>query len=170
MNDFPHPFIFCRHRLKVKNFEQLAKELAVKLNLKLTAEYHSRFKITYENPNYSNEARLIEKKSNLIPQLKYHLIINDFTAFVYKDFFEILVNFDVNYYQLLVLHKKDEMKRIDFLINLFQLLHLLGVSEIYVGIFNEFGKDKKIKYACRNVFEKISSLPQHFKVEILKNF
>ena len=48
MNDFTHPFIVCRHRLKVKNYEQLAKELAIKLNLKLNAEYHSRFKITFK--------------------------------------------------------------------------------------------------------------------------
>ena len=166
MNDFTHPFIVCRHRLKVKNFEQLAKELAIKLNLKLTAEYLSRFKITYENPNCSNDARLIEKKSTLIPQLKYHLIINDFTLFVYDDFFEILVNFDVDYYQLLVLHKKDEMKRIDFLINLFQLLHLLGVSEIYVGIFNEFGKDKKIKYTWRNISREVSKSNNTFKINL----
>ena len=166
MNDFTHPFIVCRHRLKVKNFEQLAKELAIKLNLKLTEEYHSRFKITYENPNYSNEARLIEKKSTLIPQLKYHLIINNFTFIVYEDFFEILLNFDVDYYQLFELHQKDEMKRIDFFINLFQLLHLLGVSEIYVGIFKEFGKDKKIKYTWRNVFRELSKTSQIFKVQL----
>lgn len=164
MNDFTHPFIVCRHRLKVKNFEHLAKELAVKLNLKLTAEYYSRFKITYENPNYSNEARLIEKKSTLIAQLKYHLIINDFTLIVYEDFFEILVNFDVDYYQLLELHQKDEMKRVDFFTDLFQLLHLLGVSEIYVGIFKEFGKDKKIKYTWRNVSREVLKSVDTFRI------
>ena len=149
MNEFKHPFIVCRHRLKIKDIEQLAKELALKLNLKVTAEFEDRFKITYENPRSEGFVTIIERKSGLIPQIRYELRFNDFRIIIYEDFFEIVFNFEIDFFHILDLYHKNQLKEITFFKDFFNLLSLLGISEIYIGIFKEFGKGKKIKYTWR---------------------
>ncbi len=166
MNEFKHPFIVCRHRLKIKNLEQLAKELALKLNLKVTAEFEHRFKITYENPRPEGFVTIIERKSGLIPQMKYELRFNDFKIIFYEDFFEIVVKFEIDFFHLLDLYQKNQLKEVAFFKEIFNLLSLIGISEIYIGIFEEFGKDKKIKYTWRNVFRELSKTSQTFKVQL----
>lgn len=166
MNEFKHPFIACRHRLKIKNLKQLAKELALKLNLKVTAEFEDRFKITYEDPTSKGLARIMERKSRLIPQLKYELHLNDFKIIIYEDFFEIVVKIEIDFFHLLDLHQKNQLKEVAFFKDFFNLLSLISISEIYIGVFEEFGKDKKIKYTWRNVFRELSKTSQTFKVQL----
>ena len=166
MNEFKHPFIVCRHRLKIKDIEQLAKELALKLNLKVTAEFEDRFKITYENPRSEGFVTIIERKSGLIPQIRYELRFNDFRIIIYEDFFEIVFNFEIDFFHILDLYHKNQLKEITFFKDFFNLLSLLGISEIYIGIFKEFGKGKKIKYTWRNVFRELSKKSETFKVQL----
>ena len=166
MNEFKHPFIVCRHRLKIKNLEQLAKELALKLNLKVTAEFEDRFKITYENPRPEGSVTIIERKSRLIPQMKYELRFTDFKTIIYEDFFEIVFKFEIDFFHILDLHQKNQLKEVAFFKEIFKLLLSLGISEIYIGVFEEFGKDKKIKYTWRNVFKELSKKPHTFKLQL----
>lgn len=166
MNDFKHPFIVCRHRLKIKNLEQLAKELALKLNLKVTAEFEDRFKITYENPRTDGFVTIIEKKSRLIPQMKYDLRFNDFKIIIYEDFFEIVFKLEIDFFHILDLHQKNQLKEVAFFKDFFNLLSQICISEICIGIFEEFGKDKKIKYTWRNVFRELSKTSHTFKVQL----
>ena len=121
MNDFKHPFIVCRHRLKIKNLEQLAKELALKLNLKVTAEFEDRFKITYENPKLEGQLTIIERKSRLIPQMKYELSFTDFKIIIYEDFFEIVFKFEIDFFHILDLHQKNQLKEVAFFKEFFNL-------------------------------------------------
>lgn len=166
MNKFKHPFIVCRHRLKIKNLEQLAKELALKLNLKVTAEFEDRFKITYENPKSEGSLTIIELKSRLIPQMKYELRFNDFKIIIYEDFFEIVFKLEIDFFHILDLHQKNQLKEVVFFKEIFNTLSLISVSEIYIGIFEEFGKEKNIKYTWRNVFRELSKKSQTFKVQL----
>ena len=166
MNEFKHPFIVCRHRLKIKNLEQLAKEFALKLNLKVTAEFEDRFKITYENPKPEGSLTIIERKSRLIPQMKYELRFSDFKIIIYEDFFEIVFKFEIDFFHILDLHQKNQLKEVAFFKDFFNLLSLISISEIYIGVFEEFGKDKKIKYTWRNVFRELSKISQTFKVQL----
>lgn len=166
MNEFKHPFIVCHHRLKIKNLEKLAKELALKLNLKVTAEFEDRFKITYENPKPEGSLTIIERKSRLIPQMKYELRFTDFKIIIYEDFFEIVFKFEIDFFHILDLHQKNQLKEVAFFKGIFNLLSLIGISEIYIGIFEEFGKDKKIKYTWKNVFRELSKTSQTFKVQL----
>jgi hypothetical protein len=166
MNEFKHPFVVCRHRIKIKNLEQLAKELALKLNLKVTAEFEDRFKITYEAPTSKGLARIMERKSRLIPQLKYELHLNDFKIIIYEDFFEIVFKFEIDFFHILGLHQKKQLKEVSFFKEIFNLLSLICISEIYIGIFEEFGKDKKIKYTWKNVFRELSKTSQTFIVQL----
>jgi len=48
----------------------------------------------------------------------------------------------------------------------FKILNPLGVTEIYFGVFDEFGNGKKIKYKWRNVLKEISNTT-HFNVKSL---
>lgn len=166
MNNFKHPFIVCRHRLKIKNLEQFAKGLALKLNLKVTAEFEDRFKITYQNPKPEGSLTIIERKSRLIPQMKYELRFNDFKIIIYEDFFEIVFNFEIDFFHILDLHQKNQLKEIAFFKDFFNLLSLISIQEIYIGVFEEFGKDKKIKYTWRTVFTELSQTSQTFKVQL----
>lgn len=166
MNEFKHPFIVCRHRLKIKNFEQLAKELALKLNLKVTAEFEDRFKITYENSKPEGSLTIIDRKSRLIPQMKYELRFNDFKIIIYEDLFEIVFNLEIDFFHILYLHQKNQLKEVALFKDFFKLLLSLGISEIYIGVFEEFGKDKKIKYTWKNVFRELSKTSQTFKVQL----
>ena len=166
MTEFKHPFIVCRHRLKIKNLEQLAKELALKLNLKVTAEFEDRFKITYENPKPEGSLAIIERKSRLIQQMKYELHFNDFKIIIYKDFFEIISKLEIDFFHIRDLHQKNQLKEVAFFKEIFNTLSLISISEIYIGIFEEFGKDKKIKYTWRNVFKELSKKPHTFKLQL----
>lgn len=166
MNDFKHPFIVCRHRLKIKNLEQLAKELALKLNLKVTVEFEDRFKITYENPKPEGSLTIIEKKSRLIPQMKYELRFNDFKIIIYEDFFEIVLEFETDFFHLLDIHKRNQLKEVDVIKEFLELLFKLAISEIYIGILDEFGKDKKIEYTWRNILREFSKHSNTFKVKV----
>lgn len=166
MNEFKHPFIICCHRLKIKNFEQFAKELALKLNLKVTAEFEDRFKITYKNPKPEGSLTIIERKSGLIPQIKYELRFNDFKIIIYEDFFEIVFKFEIDFFHILDLHQNNQLKEVAFLKEIFKLLLSLDISEIYIGIFEEFRKGKKIKYTWKNVFRELSKTSQTFKVQL----
>lgn len=165
MNEFTTPFIVCRHRIKLKNLEQFAKELSLQLNFKVTAEFLDRFKITYENPKPEGFVTIIERKSKLIPQIKYELRFNDFKIICFEDFFEIVVYFDIDYFHLRDIHAKNQLKEVAVFSEIFHFLSVMGISELHIGILEEFGKQKKIKYTWRNVYKELSNTSQSFKVQ-----
>ena len=165
MDKFQHPIIVGAHKLKLSNLEQLAKDLALKLNAKIEIESKEELIITFKTKNPIYTGRLIQKNFNLIPQLKYQLNLDDFKLIIYEDFIEILFLFDVDYFHLYDLSKKDELKKIDTFHKTFAILNILGVKEICIGIFDEFGKGKEIKHKWKNVLKEIIT-HQHFKVSI----
>ena len=111
MDKFKHPIIVGAHKLKLSNLEQLAKDLALKLNAKIEIESKEELIITFKTKNPIYTGRLIQKNFNLIPQLKYQLNLDDFKLIIYEDFIEILFLFDVDYFHLYDLSKKDELKK-----------------------------------------------------------
>ncbi|MDD3005004.1 hypothetical protein [Flavobacterium sp.] len=165
MDKFKHPIIVGAHKLKLSNLEQLAKDLALKLNAKIEIESKEELIITFESKKPIYTGRLIQKNFNLIPQFKYQLNLNEFKLMIYEDFIEILFLFEVDYFHLYDLSTKEELKKIDTFHKTFTILNILGVREIFVGIFEEFGKGKELKYKWKNVLKEINTL-QHFKVSI----
>ena len=67
------------------NLEQLAKDLALKLNAKIEIESKEELIITFKTKNPIYTGRLIQKNFNLIPQLKYQLNLDDFKLIIYED-------------------------------------------------------------------------------------
>ena len=165
MDKFKHPIIVGSHKLKLSNLEQLAKDLALKLNATIEIESNEGLIITFESKKLLNIGRLIQRNSTLMPQLKYQLILDEFKLIIYEDFIEILFLFDVDYFHLYNLSKKDELKKIDTFHRTFSILSILGIKEIYIGIFDEFGNGKKVKYKWKNVFKEIINY-EHFRVSI----
>ena len=165
MDKFKHPIIVGAHKLKLSNLEQLAKDLALKLNAKIEIESKEELIITFKTKNPIYTGQLIQKNFNLIPQLKYQLNLDEFKLIIYEDFIEILFLFDVDYFHLYDLSKKDELKKIDTFHRTFAILNILGVIEIFIGVFDEFGKGKEIKHKSKNVLKEITAL-HHFKVSI----
>lgn len=165
MDKFKHPFIVGAHKLKLTNLEQLAKDLAIKLNATVEIESKEGLIITFESKKPINAGRLIQRNSKFMPQLKYELILEEFKLIIYEDFIEILFLFDVDYFHLYDLSTKDELKKIDTFHRSFAILNILGVKEICIGVFDEFGNGKKIKYKWKNVLKETTSL-RHFKVSI----
>ena len=165
MDKFKNPFIVGAHKLKLSNLEQLAKDLAIKLNATVEIESNEGLIITFESKKPIYTGRLIQKNFNLIPQLKYQLNLEEFKLIIYEDFVEILFLFDVDYFHLYDLSKKDELKKIDTFLRTFAILNILGVIEICIGVFDEFGNGKKIKYKWKNILKEIIT-HQHFKVSI----
>ena len=139
--------------------------MALKLNAKIEIESKEELIITFKTKNPIYTGRLIQKNFNLIPQLKYQLNLDDFKLIIYEDFIEILFLFDVDYIHLYDLSKKDELKKIDTFYRTFAILNILGVIEIFLGVFDEFGKGKEIKHKWKNVLKEITAL-HHFKVSI----
>lgn len=165
MDKFQHPFIVCHHKLKLTSLEQLGRHLAVKSNLTIQIVNEDGFKITFEPPKSIYSSKLKISSSSSIPQLKFELLLNDFRLIFFEDFIEILMNFKVDYYHLLDLHKRNELKEFMFFVNFFEILNSFGVKEIYIGIFEEFGNGKKFKYKWKNVVKEIITVC-HFKVSI----
>lgn len=165
MDKFKHPFIVGAHKLKLSNLEQLAKDLAIKLNATVEIESKEGLIITFQSKKPFTTCRLIQRNSTLMPQLKYELILEEFKLIIYEDFIEILFLFQVDYFHLYDLSKKDELKKIDTFHRSFAILNILGVKEICIGVFDEFGNGNKIKYKWKNVLKEITTL-QHFKVPI----
>ena len=165
MDKFKHPIIVGAHKLKLSNLEQLAKDFAIKLNAKIEIESIDELTITFESKKPIYTGQLIQKNFNLIPQLKYQLNLDEFKLIIYEDFIEILFLFDVDYIHLYDLSKKDELKKIDTFYRTFAILNILGVIEIFLGVFDEFGKGKEIKHKWKNVLKEITAL-HHFKVSI----
>ena len=165
MDKFKHPIIVGAHKLKLSNLEQLAKDFAIKLNAKIEIESIDELTITFESKKPIYTGQLIQKNFNLIPQLKYQLNLEEFKLIIYEDFVEILFLFDVDYFHLYDLSKKDELKKIDTFLRTFAILNILGVIEICIGVFDEFGNGKKIKYKWKNILKEIIT-HQHFKVSI----
>lgn len=165
MDKFKHPIIVGAHKLKLSNLEQLAKDLAIKLNATVEIESSEGLIITFESKKPIYTGRLIQRNSTLMPQLKYELNLDEFKLIIYEDFIEILFLFDVDYFHLYDLSKKDELKKIDTFHRTFAILNILGIKEICIGVFDEFGNGKKIKYKWKNVLKEIITL-HHFKVSI----
>ena len=163
--EFKHPFIICSHKSKLSNLEQLGRTLAEKLNSTIQIENNEGFKITYESPNSNYCTQLKIASTTIIPQLKYEILLGDFKLSLFEDFIEIKINFEVDYFHLLDLHKRNGLKECEFFKEFFKILNTLGVTEIYFGVFDEFGNGKKIKYKWRNVLKEISNTT-HFKLSL----
>ena len=166
MDEFKHPFIVGSHKLKLSNMELLARELAIKLNLAIQIEDKDGLKITFGNEKATFINKLKPRNTFLIPELKYEFLIENFKLFMYDDFIEIKINFQVDYYNLLDMHERKKLKDLEFFQDFFKILTLLGCTEIYIGIFEEFSKGKKINYKWRNVLKEVSNTT-NFKISLL---
>jgi hypothetical protein len=163
--EFKHPFIICFHKLKLSNLEQLGRALAEKLNSTIQIENNEGFKITDESSNFTYCSQLKIASTTIIPQLKYEIRLGDFKLFLFEDFIEIKINFEVDYFHLLDLHKRNGLKKFEFFKEFFKILNTMGVTYIYFGVFDEFGNGKKVNYKWRNVLKEVSNTT-HFKLSL----
>jgi hypothetical protein len=164
---FQHPVIVCAHNLDVSVFEYFASQLANRLILNVEMQNHKNSYLkTIHNTFAINKAQLIEKKSSVLPAMRYELVLNDVSLIFYDDFIEISISFDLDYYHLLQLYQKNELKTIFFFNTLFNQLKLLGIEEVHFGIFSEAANGEYFKYCWENIFQDLINNHKHFKLTL----
>uniref|UniRef100_UPI0031391201 hypothetical protein n=1 Tax=Flavobacterium psychrophilum TaxID=96345 RepID=UPI0031391201 len=110
--------------------------------------------------------KLKEKKSSMIPEIRYELRSNDIVLIIYGDFIEIVFELTLDYFHLLELNKKNELKEIELFKTFFNQLKSLGIDEVHFGIFAEFEKDEGFTYCWKNIYRIMSKYDNYFKLEI----
>lgn len=164
---FQHPVIVCAHNLDVSDFDSLASQLANRLTLNVEMQNHKNCDLkTIYNSNAIDKVQLIEKKSSILPDMRYELVLNEVSLIFYDDFIEICITFELDYYHLLKLYQKNELKTIIFFNTLFNQLKLLGIEEVHFGIFVESANGKNFKYCWENIFQNLLSSLNYFKLTL----
>ena len=164
---FQDPVIVCAHNLDVSDFEYFACQLANRLILNIEMQNHKNSYLkTIYNTSAINKAQLIEKKSSVLPDMRYELVLNDVSLIFYDDFIEISISFDLDYYHLLQLYQKNELKTIFFFNTLFNQLKLLGIEKVHFGIFSEAANGEDFKYCWENIFQDLINNHNHFKLTL----
>ena len=164
---FQHPVIVCAHNLDVSVFEYFASQLANRLTLNVEMQNHKNSYLKTIHDTFTiNKAQLIEKKSSILPDMRYELVLNDVSLIFYDDFIEISISFDLDYYHLLQLYQKNELRTIFFFNILFNQLKLLGIEEVHFGIFSEAANGEDFKYCWGNIFQDLINNHNHFKLTL----
>ena len=164
---FQHPVIVCAHNLDVSDFDSLASQLANSLALNIEMQNHKNSYLkTKSYTNATNKATLIERKSTLISNMKYELVLSEISLIFYDDFIEINISFDLDYFHLLQLYQKNELKKIILFNTLFNQLKLLGIEEVHFGIFAESANGEDFKYCWKNIFQDLSNSHNHFQLAL----
>ena len=162
---FQDPVIVCTHNLNISDFDSFANQLVNGLTLNVEMQNH---KNSYLKTIYNSDAiykvQLIEKKSSILPDMRYELVLNEVSLIFYDDFIEICISFELDYYHLLQLYQKNELKTIFFFNTLFNQLKLLGIEEVHFGIFSEAANGQDFKYCWGNIFQDLINNHNHFKL------
>lgn len=164
---FQDPVIVCAHNLNISNFDSFANQLAnsLILNTEMRNHKNSYLKTIYYK-SVINKAQLIEKKSSVLPDMRYELVLKDVSLIFYDDFIEISISFDLDYFHLLQLYQKNELKKIILFNTLFNQLKLLGIEEVHFGIFAESANGEDFKYCWKNIFQDLSNSHNHFQLAL----
>lgn len=164
---FQDPVIVCAHNLDVSDFEYFASQLANRLILNIEMQNHKNSYLkTIYNSDSIDKVQLIEKKSSVLPVMRYELVLNEVSLIFYDDFIEICITFELDYYHLLPLYQKNELKTIFFFNTLFNQLKLLGIEEVHFGIFSEAANGEDFKYCWENIFQDLVNNHNHFKLTL----
>lgn len=160
---FQHPVIVCAHNLNISDFDSFANQLVNGLTLHVEMQNHKNSYLkTIYNSDAIDKVQLIEKKSSILPDMRYELVLNDVSLIFYDDFIEISISYDLDYYHLLQLYQKNELKTIFFFNTLFNKLKLLGIEEVHFGIFSEAANGEDFKYCWENIFQDLTNSHNHF--------
>ena len=164
---YQHPLIVCQHNLNIKNIEKLGKNLStfLKLNIEIDDKKSSINK-SINNPTGNGYARLILMKSLILPEKKFHLQLNEKVLFIFVNFIEIKFDITLDYFHLLELNEKKELKKIVLIETFFNQLKSLGIDEVHFGVFAEFEKDEDFTYCWNNIYRILFKYDNYFKVEI----
>ena len=92
--------------------------------------------------------------------------MNDLILFIYDDLIEINLDLTIDYFHLLELNEKVEIKEINLFKTFFNQLKSLGIDEVHFGIFDEFEKDAGFNYCWKNIYRIMSKYDNYFKLEI----
>lgn len=164
---FQHPVIICKHQLEILNFQELARNLSNRLDLNIEMYTHANSNF-YINiiciDGIVEKAQLKEIKSTLLPEIRYEFKSNDVVLIIYGDFIEIVFELTIDYFHLLELNEKDELKEIKLFKTLFKQLQLLGIDEILFGIFDEFELGENVKFNWENAYQTMLKCENYFEV------
>ena len=166
---FQHPFIVCKHELDISNFEDFAIFLSNRLGINIemhNSDNSNSYIKTIGIDGIAETLKLKEKKSSLIPEIRYELRSDDVVLIIYNDFIEIVFELTIDYFHLLELNKKEELKKIELFKTLFKQLQLLGIDEIHFVVFDEFELGDNLKYYWKNVYQTMLKCENYFKSEI----
>lgn len=166
---FQHPFIVCKHQLNISNFEDFAIFLSNRLGINIemhNSDNSNSYIKTIGIDGIAETLKLKEKKSSLISEIRYELRSDDVVLIIYSDFIEIVFELTIDYFHLLELNKKEELKKIELFKTLFNQLKSLGIEEVHFGVFDEFEKDEGFTYCWKNIYRIMSKYENYFKVAI----
>lgn len=166
---FQHPTIVCQHQLDIFEFELFAIELSNRLCLDIEM-YNYTSSNSYIKTIINNKAKgiktLKEKRSILIPEIKYELKLDEISLMIYNDFIEITFDNNLDYFHLKQLNDQHKLVNIGFFSNFLNQLKLLEIDEVYFGVFIEFDLDKNLNYSWKNVHSEISKKNNFFKLTL----
>jgi hypothetical protein len=166
---YQHPAISSTHQLDLSDFEGLATYLSQQLHLTIEMCF-DRSSILYNKIIHFQDGfekcRLIERKSSLIPELKFELVQNDFRFIIYEDFIEVTVSITIDYFHILQLHQENLLLKIEPFQTIFNQLKTLGIPTIYFCVFKEFTLLEKENYCWKNVLPATKRCSSNFELEI----
>ena len=164
---YQHPLIVCKHNLNIKSIEKLGEDLSNLLNFNIEIDdKKSSINKVIHNPIGNGNARLIKMQSLILPEKKFHLQLDEIVLFIFGDFLEIKFDITLDYFHLLHLNERNELKKIELLETFFKQLKLLGIDEVHFSIFAEFEKDEGFTYCWKNIYRIMSKYDNYFKLEI----
>lgn len=163
-DDYQHPVIICKHQLDVSYVETFGKILSDRLQLNVEMSDPFLLKETIYYGVETKKVQLFVQHSTLISEIRYHLQFDEVLLIIYDDFFEIIFDFTVDYFHLLQLNQRDELKEIAIFKGFFRQLHNLGINELYFGVFDEFEKAENLEYCWNTVYQSLLNSNNHFKI------
>ena len=166
---YQHPAISCPHKLDLSDFEGLATYLSKQLHLTIEMCFDKSpilYNKTIHFQDSFEKCRLIERKSSLIPELKFELVQNEFRFIIYKDFIEVAVKITIDYFHIIQLNQENQLLKIEPFQTIIKQLKILGVPTIYFCVFKEFKLREKENYCWKNVISANKRCSSNFELEI----
>ena len=163
---YQHPLIVCTHQLDISYIETFGEELSNKLQLNVEMNDDFLIKKTIYHNVATKNAQLRVIHSVIIPAIRYHLRFDEVLLIIYDDIFEIKFDITLDYFHLLRLYERNELKKIQLFETFFKQLKSLGIDEVHFGIFAEFEKDEGVSYCWENIYRIMTKCENYFKLEI----
>ena len=166
---YQHPAISCTHQFDLSDFEALAIYLSQQLHLTVEMIYERSHFLCNKTIHFHEDAEkchLITRKSSLIPEIKYELVLNEFRFIIYEDFIEVTVEITIDYFHILQLHKQNLLLKIEPFQTILKQLKILGIPTIYFCVFEEFKLGLKENYCWKNVLSATKKCSYNFELEI----